>query len=81
MTVFRGVMIAHAVVVTDESVSSGWMGWMLAKMIPATIAAIPAARMRPAAVGCILLSFIAAFAAEFVLSLVAMVAIVLLPSY
>src|ERR671911_2819449 len=51
-------MIAHALVVTDERTSGGWIGWMPAKMIPATSAAKPLQRMRLDAVTFILLSFL-----------------------
>src|SRR5215210_3252360 len=55
MIVFKGVMIAHAPVVTDATTSGGWIGWMIAKMIPATKAANPLQRMRLDAVTFILL--------------------------
>src|SRR5215213_8602759 len=45
ITVFKGVMIAHRPVVTDETTSAGWIGWIAAKMIPATIADKPAQRI------------------------------------
>jgi len=57
MASFKGMMIAHAPVVTDERTSGGWIGWMPAKMIPATKAARPAQRMSFEAVGFMLLSF------------------------
>ena len=56
MTVFTGVMIAHAPVVTDATTSGGWIGWMTTKMIPATKAAKPLQRMRLDAVTFNLLS-------------------------
>src|ERR671932_621293 len=46
MAVFKGVMMAHAPVVTDATTSGGWIGWMPAKMSPATKAAKPLQRMR-----------------------------------
>ena len=49
-------MIVHAPVVTDERTSAGWIGWMPAKMSPATKAAKPLHRMRLDAVIFILLS-------------------------
>src|SRR5215211_7947360 len=55
MAVFKGVMMAHAPVLTDATTSGGWMGWMTAKMIPATKAAKPLQRMRLDAVTFILL--------------------------
>src|SRR5215210_1277909 len=55
MAVFRGVMMAHAPVLTEATTSGGWMGWMAAKMSPATKAAKPLQRMRLAAVTFILL--------------------------
>jgi hypothetical protein len=55
MTVFKVVMIAYAPVVTDERTSGGWIGWMPAKMSPATNAAKPLQRMRLDAVTFILL--------------------------
>src|ERR671912_392014 len=55
MSVFKGVMMAHAPVVTDERTSGGWIGWMPAKMSPATKAAKPLQRMRRDAVTFILL--------------------------
>src|SRR4028119_2425998 len=60
MAVFKGVMIAHAPVVTDERASGGWMGWMPAKMIPATPAAKPLQRMGFGAVIFLLPSFASA---------------------
>src|SRR5262245_21532877 len=51
IAVFRGVMIAQALVVTDATTSGRWIGWMTAKMIPAAIAARPVQRMICAAVG------------------------------
>src|SRR5215210_5289130 len=56
MTVFMGVMMAHAPVLTDATTSGGWIGWMIAKMSPATKAAKPLQRMRLDAVTFILLS-------------------------
>jgi len=56
MTGFKVVMIAHALVVTDERTSGGWIGWMPAKMSPATKAAKPLQRMTLDAVIFILLS-------------------------
>src|SRR5215212_5847798 len=56
MAVFKGVMMAHAPVVTDATTSGGWIGWMPAKMSPATRAAKPLQRMRLGAVIFILLS-------------------------
>src|SRR5215210_6843622 len=56
MAVFKGVMMAHAPVETDATTSGGWIGWMTAKMSPATKAAKPLQRMRLAAVTFILLS-------------------------
>src|SRR5215212_4635165 len=58
MAVFKGVMMAHAPVVTDATTSGGWIGWMPAKMSPATKAAKPLQRMRLDAVTFILLSFL-----------------------
>src|SRR5215210_8033816 len=58
MAVFKGVMMAHAPVVTEATTSGGWMGWIPAKMIPATKAAKPLQRMRLDAVTFILLSFL-----------------------
>jgi hypothetical protein len=58
MAVFRGVMIAHAPVETDERTSGGWIGWMAAKMSPATKAAKPLQRMRLDVETFILLSFL-----------------------
>src|SRR5215210_3259421 len=55
MTVFRGVIMAHAPVLTEATTSGGWMGWMAAKMSPATNAAKPLQRMRLHAVTFILL--------------------------
>src|SRR5215213_5431426 len=55
MTVFRGVMMAHAPVVTEATTSGGWIGWIPAKMSPATSAAKPLQRMRLDAVTFILL--------------------------
>src|SRR5215210_1443517 len=55
MAVFKGVMMAHAPVETDATTSGGWIGWMTAKMIPATRAAKPLQRMRLDAVTFILL--------------------------
>jgi len=49
-------MMAHALVVTDATTSGGWIGWMTAKMIPATKAAKPLQRMRLDAVTFILIS-------------------------
>src|SRR5215211_2485372 len=46
MAVFKGVMMAHAPVLTEATTSGGWMGWMTAKMSPATKAAKPLQRMR-----------------------------------
>src|SRR5918996_3759155 len=46
MANFREIMIVHAPVVTDERTSGGWIGWMAAKMSPATKAAKPLQRMR-----------------------------------
>ena len=60
MAVFNRVMMAHASVVTDATTSGGWIGWMPAKMIPATTAARPAQRMRLEAVGFMVLSLICA---------------------
>jgi hypothetical protein len=45
-------------VVTDERTSGGWIGWMPAKMSPATKAAKPLQRMTLDAVIFILLSFL-----------------------
>src|SRR5215210_116657 len=56
MAVFKGVMMAHAPVGTDATTSGGWIGWMTAKMSPATKAAKPLQRMRLDAVTFILLS-------------------------
>src|SRR5215211_1267604 len=56
MASFKDWMIAHAPVVTDERTSGGWIGWMPAKMSPATKAAKPLQRMRLDAVIFILLS-------------------------
>jgi hypothetical protein len=56
MANFREIMIVYAQVVTDDRTSGGWIGWMPAKMIPATKAAKPAQRMRLDAVIFILLS-------------------------
>jgi hypothetical protein len=58
MASFKGMMIAHAPVVTDERTSGGWIGWMPAKMIPATMAATPAQRMSFEDVGFMLRSLI-----------------------
>jgi hypothetical protein len=58
MAVFKVVMIAHVPVVTEERTSGGWIGWMPAKMIPATKAAKPLQRMTLDAVIFILLSFL-----------------------
>src|SRR5215213_11668334 len=55
MAVFKGVMMAHAPVVTEATTSGGWIGWMPAKMSPATKAAKPLQRMRLDAVTFILL--------------------------
>src|SRR5215208_2473771 len=55
MAVLRGVMMAHAPVLTEATTSGGWMGWMIAKMSPATKAAKPDQRMRLDAVTFILL--------------------------
>jgi hypothetical protein len=49
-------MIVHAPLVTDESTSGGWIGWMSAKMSPATKAAKPLQRMTLDAVTFISLS-------------------------
>src|SRR5215208_8520400 len=57
MASFKGMMMAHAPVVTDERTSGGWIGWMPAKIIPATKAARPAQRMSFEAVGFMVLSF------------------------
>src|SRR5215212_5613107 len=57
MASFKGMMSAHAPVVTDARTSGGWMGWMPAKMSPATKAAKPLQRMSSEAVGFMLLSF------------------------
>src|SRR5918999_2938291 len=57
MANFREIMIVHAPVVTDERTSGGWIGWIPAKMIPATTAANPAQRMSFEAVIFLLLSF------------------------
>src|SRR5918998_1784848 len=46
MTNFSEIMIVHAPVVTDERTSGGWIGWIPAKMRPATRAANPLQRMR-----------------------------------
>jgi hypothetical protein len=46
MANFREFMIVHAPVVTDERTSGGWIGWMPAKMSPATKTAKPLQRMR-----------------------------------
>src|SRR5918994_5217943 len=46
MAVFKGVMIAQAAVLTEATTSGGWIGWMPAKMSPATKAAKPLQRMR-----------------------------------
>src|SRR5215210_932640 len=46
MAVFKGVMMAHAPVLTDATTSGGWIGWMIAKMSPATKAAKPLQRIR-----------------------------------
>jgi hypothetical protein len=56
MAVEKMWTIAHRVVVTDERTSGGWIGWMPAKMIPATKAAKPLQRMSLDAVIFILLS-------------------------
>src|SRR5918994_3640016 len=56
MANFREIMIVHAPVVTDERRSGGWIGWIPAKMSPATKAAKPLHRMRLDAVTFILLS-------------------------
>jgi hypothetical protein len=56
MANFREIMIVHAPVVTDERTSGGWIGWMPAKMSPATKAAKPLQRMTLDAVIFILLS-------------------------
>jgi RNA polymerase sigma-70 factor, ECF subfamily len=55
MANFREIMIVHTPVVTDERTSGGWIGWMPAKMSPATKAAKPLQRMRLDAVTFILL--------------------------
>src|SRR3954465_7790662 len=55
MAVLRGVMMAHAPVLTEATTSGGWIGWMAAKTIPATKAAKPLQRMRLHAVTFILL--------------------------
>jgi hypothetical protein len=51
-------MMAHAPVATEATTSGGWMGWMIAKMSPATNAAKPLHRIRLDAVTFILLSFL-----------------------
>src|SRR5215212_1929049 len=56
MAVFKDVMMAHAPVLTDATTSGGWIGWMTAKMTPATKAAKPLQRMRLEAVTFISLS-------------------------
>jgi hypothetical protein len=58
MAVFKGVMMTHAPVVTDATTSGGWIGWMPAKMSPATKAAKPLQRMSFEAVGFMLRSLI-----------------------
>src|SRR5918994_449935 len=58
MANFREVMVIHAPVVTDATTSGGWIGWMPAKMSPATKAAKPLQRMRLEDVTFILLSFL-----------------------
>ena len=45
IAVFAVVMAAQAVVVTDATTSGGWIGWMPAKMTPATTADRPAQRV------------------------------------
>src|SRR5689334_12437716 len=45
IAVFAVVMAAQAPVVTDATTSGGWIGWMPAKMIPATTADRPAQRV------------------------------------
>ena len=55
MANFREIMSVHVPVVTDERTSGGWIGWMPAKMSPATKAAKPLQRMRLDAVTFILL--------------------------
>src|SRR5215213_1709730 len=57
MAVFKGVMMAHAPVLTDATTSGGWIGWMPAKMSPATKAAKPLQRMRLDTVTFNILSF------------------------
>ena len=49
----------NALVLTDERMSGGWIGWMPAKMIPATIADSPDQRMSFEVVIFILFSLIA----------------------
>ena len=45
MAVLSGVMMAHAGVLTEATTSAGWIGWMAAKITPASIDATPVQRM------------------------------------
>src|SRR3712207_1846742 len=80
MANFKGMITAHAPVVTDERTSGGWIGWMPAKMIPATTAANPAHRMSFGAVIFLLLSFLSVAIAGLPISTLAAIPSVLVAS-